>query len=567
MSNSNLPDNSVDTSDSTEDIDATLLSRRTMLGLAAGSASLAFANACSSESSSSSVATGAALSGNIQAPFKSMRDYVAALDAYGLVMRIAEVNQDEYEATGLMCRARDQHGMRGAPCFMFDEVVIGGKKVKGPLLVNESGNSHAECIAFGLAPVDDGPISTEPFNSYRKAREYVEQLLLANDGEYPTISPVVVEAADSPCKEVILHGDEIDLTKFAFIQGNPADAGRYINTGQVYTRHPKYGVNFGTYRCHLRGPRELGLNSEPGQTGYRHLKAAQARGEKVAQVSIVLTPDPYVWMVAGSKMSFGKNGLVDEMSIAGGLAGQGIDTVKCETNSFMVPANAEMVIEGEVPLDDLRPEGPYAEMVGYQGKVKDEVFWLRVTAVTHRRNPWLMNNFTGEQAGALMAAGHARSFMRLKKNYPAVVDFFPDTRAVGFYFVSISKTRPGQGLEIARAIAERDFFAKIVVVLDDDVDVTDHDAVLAAIGARWQPYGNLQVYEERPALPLDPSSVKVGKGSKIAIDATRQWPEENGPTVFPATNESLLLAGAPDAFANVDAKWGDALRLWRPGSG
>ena len=83
MSNSNLPDNSVDTSDSTEDIDATLLSRRTMLGLAAGSASLAFANACSSESSSSSVATGAALSGNIQAPFKSMRDYVTALDAYG----------------------------------------------------------------------------------------------------------------------------------------------------------------------------------------------------------------------------------------------------------------------------------------------------------------------------------------------------------------------------------------------------------------------------------------------------------------------------------------------------
>ena len=269
-------------------------------------------------------------------------------------------------------------------------------------------------------------------------------------------------------------------------------------------------------------------------------------------------------MVAGSKMSFGKEGLVDELSIAGGLGGQAIETVRCETNDFMVPANAEMIIEGEVPLDDMRPEGPYAEMVGYQGKVKDEVFWLRVTAVTHRRNPWLMNNFTGEQAGTLMAAGHARSFMRLKQQHPAVVDFFPDTRAVGFAFCSIKKERAGQGLEIAEAIVQRDFFAKIVVVVDDDIDVMDHNALLAAICASWQPFGNLRVYEEMPALPLDPSSVRIGKSSKIAIDATRKWPEENGPEVFPESNEALFLQGAPEAFSNVDARWGDELRLWRP---
>ncbi len=161
-----------------------------------------------------------------------------------------------------------------------------------------------------------------------------------------------------------------------------------------------------------------------------------------------------------------------------------------------------------------------------------------------------------------MAAGHARAFLRLKQDYPAVVDFFPDTRAVGFAFVSIKKTHAGQGLEIAKAVVERNYFAKVVVVLDDDVDVTDHDAILAAIGARWQPFGNLEVYKKLPALPLDPSSIKKGKSSKLAIDATRKWPEENGPAVFPATNESLLLQGAPDAFANVDAKWGDALRMW-----
>ena len=532
------------------------ITRRELLGSAVSVATLTASATVNSAAASSRPSFD-------QAPFISMRDYVAALEEWGLVMRIPRVDQDAYEATALMYRARDQHGMRGAPVFIFDEVKIGGRWIKGPLIVNESGNSHGESLVFGLQPVDDGPIAIEPLNSYRKARAYVESLLVANGGEYPTIEPRAVERDTAPCKQVVLTGDAIDLTQYAFIQGNPADAGRYINTGVVFTSHPKYGVNFGTYRCHLRGPREIALNSEPGQTGYRHLMAARARGETVAQVSIVLTPDPYVWMVSGSKMSYSGGGLIDEMSIAGGLAGQPIEVVKSETNNFMVPAYAEMIIEGEVPLDDLRPEGPYAEMVGYQGKVKQEVFWMRVTAVTHRKNPWLMNNFTGVQAGALMAAGHARSFMRLKQDIPGIVDWFPDTRSVGITYASIAKTKSGQGLEVAQQIAERDFFSKVVIVVDDDLDITDQGAMLAALGARWQPYGHTHIYESLPALPLDPSSVRLGKSSKIAIDATRQWPEEGGPEVFPAPNRSLLEEGAPDAIAAVDQKWGEQIRGWR----
>ena len=171
----------------------------------------------------------------------------------------------------------------------------------------------------------------------------------------------------------------------------------------------------------------------------------------------------------------------DELAVAGGLAGRPLQVVRSETNDFLVPAHAEMVIEGEVPLDDLRPEGPYGEMVGYQGGVKQEQFWMRVTAVTQRRDPWIMNNFTGHQAGSLMAAAHARSFYRLQQDIPAIVDFISDTRVVGCTFVSIHKTRPGEGLEIARAITENNFFAKVVVVVDDDLDVTNHEQMLAAL--------------------------------------------------------------------------------------
>jgi len=534
--------------------------RREILGSAVGAATVAAA------SGNAAAMTGASTSASMppQAPYRSMREYVAALEAHNLVIRIPRVDQDAYEGTALMYRARDLYGMRGAPAFLFEEVRINGRWVKGPLLVNESGHGWGESLIYGLEPVDDGPVVINPFNSYRQARAHVERLVADNKGEYPTIDPVEITAATAPCKEVILTGDEIDLTKFAFIKCNPADVGRYINTGCVFTRHPKYGVNFGTYRCHLRGPREIGLQTTAGQTGYRHLVAARNRGEKIGRVSIALTPDPYVWSISGSKMSYGGDGLVDELSMAGALAGRPIQVVRSETNDLMVPAHAEMIIEGEVPLNDLRDEGPYGEMVGYIGAGFKNQFWMRVTAVTHRRNPWIMNNYTGVSAGTPMAARHARTFYLLKQRMPEIVDWFPDTQSVGTTYVSIKKTRPGQGLEVATAILENDYFSKIVIVVNDDIDVMDQRDLLAAIGARWQPSGNHKVYESMPALPIDPSIVTPGKGSKIAIDATIQWPEEGGRENFPSLNRTKLVEGAPNAFELMDDKYRELLLNWRP---
>ncbi|MDJ0926600.1 MAG: UbiD family decarboxylase, partial [Gammaproteobacteria bacterium] len=204
------------------------------------------------------------------------------------------------------------------------------------------------------------------------------------------------------------------------------------------------------------------------------------------------------------------------------------------------------------------------EMVGYQGLRKEQQFWVRITRVTHRKNPWIMNNFTGLQGGSLMAAGHARPFMQLKAQIPEVVDFWADGRAVGMTFVSIRKTKPGQGLEIAKQIAASKFNSKVVVVVDDDLDVTNQEQMLAALGARWQPDGNTEILSAQRGLPLDPSAVQRGRTSKIAIDATRQWPEEGGPAIFPGMNRTLLENGAPGAFTRVDDQWGQAIRDWRP---
>jgi 4-hydroxy-3-polyprenylbenzoate decarboxylase len=230
----------------------------------------------------------------------------------------------------------------------------------------------------------------------------------------------------------------------------------------------------------------------------------------------------------------------------------------------MVPANAEIIIEGEVPLNDQRPEGPYGEMVGYQGPRKERQYWMRVTAVTHRKDPWIMNNFTGLSGGSLIATGHARSFYEIKQQIPGIVDFYADNRTQGVTFASIRKTRPFEGLEAAKHIAETRFNSKIVIVVDDDLDIMNHEQMFGALGARWQPYQTTHLYESLPGLPTDPSSTQRGRNSKVAIDATKQWPEEGGREKFPSWNRTLLEQGAPDAFARVDEQWGEIVRNWRP---
>ena len=128
--------------------------------------------------------------------------------------------------------------------------------------------------------------------------------------------------------------------------------------------------------------------------------------------------------------------------------------------------------------------------------------------------------------------------------------------------VSIDKKEAGEGMALANFIAEKNFTAKVIVVVDSDVDVTNQEAVLMAMVARWQPYGNTKLWESMPILPLDQSAPRIGRGSKISIDATRQLPSEGRDRPWPSMNRALLEEGAPEALARVDSKWGKLIRDW-----
>lgn len=491
-------------------------------------------------------------------PFEDLRGWVGELDRRGLLLKVRDVDQDQYEATALMYRLVDRFGMYFAPTLQLENVRIDGTWHRGPIIVNHFGHWDTECLAFGVEPVAGNPVAT-----YYKALARVDEYLrLGTGGAFPIARFTEVERAKAPCKEVVLTGDRIDLRRFAFIQSNPADSGRYVNTGSVFTNDPETGKNFGTYRCEIKGPRTLGVNPEEGQGAWQAFMKAKDRGEKSVKVSIALGQDPVTWVVSSSKLNRAR---ADELEVVSAIRGKPLRVVRCETNDHLVPATSEMVIEGEVPLDQpMLPEGPFGEMYGYMGPRKAENFWMNVTAVTHRRNPWVVNQFTGMTRGFPTAPLEQLALASVKRFLPNVKMIHNPVEATGLCFVSIRKQKPGEALEIGKRIAQIVGIAKVVVVVDDDLEVLDRVQMMHAIGSRWQPQPATAIIPESRGMPLDPSLTRRPMTSKIVIDATRQWPEEGGPKTYQALNRAELERLAPDSFARVDADWSRLVGKYRP---
>ena len=166
----------------------------------------------------------------------------------------------------------------------------------------------------------------------------------------------------------------------------------------------------------------------------------------------------------------------------------------------MVPANVEMIIEGEIPLDDFEEEGPFGEMYGYMGLPHESTFYMNIKTVTHRKNPIVVNQFTGVTRGFVTSPGEAASVKGFQKFMPELRGFHIPIDHVGFLFISIEKTKPHQALEIAEKFNFLPI-GKIVVVVDEDVNIHSTKEVFQTVGARWQPYPCLLYTSPSPRDP------------------------------------------------------------------
>lgn len=479
-------------------------------------------------------------------PYDSVRDYIDALDAAGHVVRVPHMNQDEYESTAFAYRLMDRIGFNQAPAFVLENTTINGKVYDTPVIGNVYGPLVSEALGFGVETITDDHITM-----YEAAIAAIR----AKGGMrgWVPIPPEEIEAKNAPVKEIVKKGKDVDLYEFPWIQNNPEDAGAYISMGSIITEDPQMGRNVGTYRCQLKSKNKIGINPERGQHGWNYLMALKRRGEKIARASVVVGADPIVFAMSSSK--FAPMQGQDELGYAGCLRGRPVEVVKSELSDIMVPAHAEIIIEGEIPLDDMEPEGPYGEFYGYMGAHKPENFYMNVKSITHRDKPWVLNAYCGITRGFYTAPLEAGATARIKMAAPAVVDAHIPNNAIGVMVVAIKKTRPGEGMAIGNVVSGMMGVAKVTIVVDDDVRIRDSQAVMAALGSRWQPWPASQIIHQTSGIPLDPSAGGKFLTSNIVIDATRQLKAEGGPDNWQPLNRDLFTKAYPDALEKADGKW------------
>jgi 4-hydroxy-3-polyprenylbenzoate decarboxylase len=480
------------------------------------------------------------------APYDSLRDYAAALEKRGKFIRIREMDQDKYEATAFYYKLMDRY-KTNAPGFLIERMKINGKWYETPVVGNIFCGFDTVAQCFGVENISDNQAEMHTA-SVEKVMSYLV------NGKWKTIEPVVVDRKNAPCKQVILKGAEADLSRFPWVKNNPDDGGQYISAGSFIMEDPELGRNVGTYRMQVKGPHKTGSYFTNQSHGYRFITRAGDRGEDKVDVAVAVGIDPISWMMSSTRLAdLGE----DEFAVAGGFRGKPVELVKCETCDLLVPAHAEFIIEGEVPMD-IEKEGPYGEMLGYIGK-QTNTLYMNVKAITHRENPWVYNNWPGIGGGYMTLPWDVGNLIRLKRMMPNLLKLYTPPETASMSIVCIDKKFPGEGIEAGMMILGYrlvGFSKKMVIVVDKDVEPTDLARVFHAMGTRWQPVPASLLVHHSFHIPIDPSIKEDFLSSKIVIDATRQLPGEGGPDVFPADNRTVMEEKAQEAFKLVEKNWG-----------
>ncbi|MFN2111516.1 MAG: UbiD family decarboxylase [Anaerolineales bacterium] len=330
------------------------------------------------------------------------------------------------------------------------------------------------------------------------------------------IPPEVVE--DGPVKEVKSLGKEVDLNDYPIPVHFEIDGGRYITGGVVIAKDPDTGVgNLNFTRLQVKGERTLGASLHSRGDLWDFQRRQSERG-KPLEVAIAIGVHPAISVAGATNLPITE----DEMALAGGLMGEGVPVVPAESVDLMVPAQAEMIIEGQILPDTFEDEGPLGEYTGYASSRSTRNV-VRVSAITHRKDMIYQDIVPGPSAEHLNLSKVSRiprTFDAVKAAFPNVVDMnYPMSGTHYHCYVSLKQTIEGQAKQVMMLIFGLDSYIKHIIAVDSDVDVYDEKQVLWALATRFQADKDLFVVPGLPANLLDPSM--EGKvGAKMGLDAT-----------------------------------------------
>jgi 2,5-furandicarboxylate decarboxylase 1 len=327
------------------------------------------------------------------------------------------------------------------------------------------------------------------------------------------ISPKLVTKA--PVKEVILNGDKIDLYKLPQILHHQEDAGPYITAAISFAKDPNGDTwNCAYNRLMIKGRDTTSIHLTLAKHLWEFQRAAEAQG-KALPVAFAIGVHPAIALGCLAIGSIDE----DERAIMGGLLGEPLELVKCETSDLLVPGHAEMIIEGEILPHERTPEGPFGEFTGYSlGERQREV--LKVRAITHRRDAIFQDITVGHLDHLMLSTTPIEANL-----YRAVRAMVPTVKAVRVpapftCYVSIEQRISGQAKNAILAVLGADLYMKRVVVVDHDVDVFNDRQVNWAIATRCQPDRDIAVITNARGSDLDPSTKEDGNTAKWGVDAT-----------------------------------------------
>jgi UbiD family decarboxylase len=427
---------------------------------------------------------------------QDLRSFVAAYERAnpGEVVRIAEPVSIEHD---VMAVVLEYERRRRWPVLLFEQVT--GYDI--PIVCNAVASRRALACALG---VDERSL----------AGEYARRIM-----EHQ--KPVVV--ADPPFRRRVVTGDAVDLDALPIPYYFPGDAGRYLTAGLLVARDPDTGVETeGYHRFQVKGKQRMGVSLHSRRRMFEYQRRAEAKGRPLP-CAVVLGVHPLVSMgsLAYPPAEVGK------FEVVGGLLGEPLEIAPCLTSDLHVPAAAEIVIEGEILPGVREPEGPFGEFTGYFSRRSTEHVFV-AKAIATRERPWLQSIGSGRAGDHITTLGlirEAEIWNALSRAIPNVRGVHvPLSGASAFTaYVAITQGRPGEAKHVIPIVLGVDHYLKLVVVVDDDIDVFDESDVLWAVATRMQPDRDLVTISGSLGALLDPSADELGVTAKLGIDATRPF--------------------------------------------
>jgi len=469
--------------------------------------------------------------------FKDLRGYLSLLEAGGLLKRVKAEVDLKHEIGAICVKSLKRRG----PGLLFENI----KGYKGmPLVTNILSRTEQLAVAFG----------TEA--------DHLKIYEVIHEAKSVPISPRIVEEA--PCQEEIHVGDDVDVYEFPTPWWHELDAGQYIGTtAGVITVDPDTGyLNLGMYRAMIKDKNTLSLNirgphavgEDPNKRGKRYgghtqILKHEVQGKSVP-ISIAIGMDPLLTFVAAQAAPSDKVEHA-EYALVGSWRGEPVELVKCKTNDLLVPAWAEIILEGEVLLNQRTIDGPHGERDGFYRR-NNQAFVMRIKCITHRKNPINYGLICAphEDYPKFIFSAGLRAALEGVSCIKEV--YVPEMGGGLMAIVSATVRSPGDVEKVIKSVhtvpEEYNISRKPrwLIIVDDDCDVNDWEDVLWRVVRGVMPDKDVRIGPRTDRIVQEAlADVYNAKASSIVIDATVRSKE-----AFPPINKV-----SRDLMSRIEARW------------